>query len=382
MSPDFKISRGKTSQAPAVPRQPAIPDPRNDLKPWMLKVVNGERLSDTEAVGLFGEDLTTLARYATIVRDRLHDRHATFIADLNLNLTNVCSCDCGFCAFKRLPDAKDAFVLDSESVLARVRALHALGGTQVLMQGGINDALGIDYYTALLRTIRQEFPDITIHSFSPPEIAGLAKKHGMSVREVLETLRTAGLDSLPGGGAEILVDNVRHKMSPKKIKAAEWLAVMRTAHELGMPTTATMMFGALETQADRIGHLSAIRHLQDETKGFRAFIPWTFSPEKTKFAGVIKAGGAEYLKTLAICRLYLDNIPNLGSGWLTEGMPVAQLGLLCGANDMGGILMEEKVIESTGLSHRTNIEDLVNAIRGAGYLPARRDSAYKILEEF
>jgi cyclic dehypoxanthinyl futalosine synthase len=381
MSPDFKIPASRTRKKPPTAAPPPA-DPRSQLKPWMRKILDGKRLTDREAISLFGEDLATLARYATIVRDRLHDHHATFIVDLNLNLTNVCSCDCGFCAFKRLPGAKDAFVLDTASVLARIRALDEIGGTQVLMQGGINDALGLDYYTGLLQAIRQEFPKLTIHSFSPPEIAGLAKQHGLGVRDVLETLRTAGLDSLPGGGAEILVESVRHKMSPKKIKAAEWLAVMRTAQELGMPTTATMMFGALETQADRIGHLSAIRQLQDETQGFRAFIPWTFSPEKTKFAGVIKAGGAEYLKTLAICRLYLDNIPNLGSGWLTEGMPVAQLGLLCGANDMGGILMEEKVIESTGLSHRTNIEDLITAIRGAGYSPARRDSAYRILEEF
>ena len=352
------------------------------LKPWMRKVRDGRRLDDAEALGLFGEDLATLAQYATLVRDRFHDRHATFIIDLNLNLTNVCSCDCGFCAFKRLPDAPDAFVLDTASVLARVRALAEIGGTQVLMQGGINEALGLDYYTGLLRAIRQEFPQLTLHCFSPPEIAGLARQHGLEVVEVLRQLRAAGLDSLPGGGAEILVDAVRREMSPKKIDAAEWLGVMRTAHGLGMPTTATMMFGALDNEADRIGHLAAIRRLQDDTGGFRAFIPWTFSPEKTRFAGVIKAGGAEYLKTLAICRLYLDNIPNLGSGWLTEGMSVAQLGLLCGANDLGGILMEEKVIESTGWRQRTNIDGLIEAIRGAGYLPARRDSAYRILETY
>lgn len=352
------------------------------MNAWQQKVRDGERLSEAEALALFSEDLAPLARSATLVRNRFHDNHATFVIDLNLNFTNICSCDCGFCAFQRRRDAADAFVMDQESVLERVRGLAAIGGTQVLMQGGINHDLGLDYYTGLLQAVRREFPDLAIHSFSPPEIAALADREHLSVRRILAILRAAGLDSLPGGGAEILVDRVRHILSPGKISAGRWLEVMRTAHAMGIPTTATMMFGAGETLQERIAHLRVIRDLQDETGGFRAFIPWSFCPENTRFSQTVKAGGAEYLKMLAISRIFLDNIPNLGAGWLTEGMGTAQLGLLAGANDMGGILMEEKVLEATAVRNRTNVRQLTETIRGAGFIPAQRDTAYRILREF
>ena len=341
------------------------------------------RLTEREGEDLLREgDLIALGREADKIRKERFGNTTTFIIDRNINYTNVCVNECRFCAFFRRQGSKDAYLLSHEEILEKVRETVEAGGTQVMIQGGLYPELGLAYYEKMLRLIKEAYPSITIHSFTATEIQHFAREAGLSILETLKRLQAAGLDSLPGGGAEILVDEVRRKVSPKKIMTDDWLHVMECAHSIGMESTATMVIGFGETMAQRIEHMEKVRRLQDKTGGFRAFIPWTFSPEKTRFAGVIKAGGAEYLKTLAICRLYLDNIPNLGSGWLTEGMSVAQLGLLCGANDLGGILMEEKVIESTGWRQRTNIDGLIEAIRGAGYLPARRDSAYRILETY
>lgn len=357
----------------------------SDIMPDDLEACldEGRRLTREQGRRLFDQELWWLGRMAHRVRmAKFPALRATFIVDRIVNLTNVCANQCDFCAYCVEPDDETAYVLSSAEVVARVAQLDAAGGTQVLLQGGLNESLGLDYYLDVIRSVKREFPDIVIHSLSPPEVFYLAQKEGLDVAQVLERLRNAGLASLPGGGAEILVDSVRRQISPRKMTRDQWLDVMRTAHKMGMKTTATMMFGSLESLDERLEHLDAIRTLQDETGGFRAFIPWTFCPGNTRLSEVIQAGGAEYLQMLAVCRLYLDNIDHIGSGWLTEGLKTAQLGLLFGADDMGGILMEENVVRMTGLEVRTNLDELKDIIRGAGFRPARRDTAYEILEEF
>lgn len=351
------------------------------LKQIEKKIAEGRRLDVKEGTYLFSLPLPVLGELATQVKKRYHNHDtATFIVDININLTNVCQAECDFCAFYVKHGSSRAFTLSTNEVLDKIAGLVELGGTQVLLQGGINPELGLDYYLNMLRAIKQRF-DVYLHAFSPPEIAYMAEHEKMTTREVLEKLREAGLDSLPGGGAEILVDRVRNLISPKKISKDIWLRIMREAHQIGMESTATMMFAGIETLDERIEHLEAIRSLQDETKGFRAFIPWTFSPENTRLSDVVMAGGGEYLKTLAVSRIYLDNIEHIGSGWVTEGMNVAQIGLMFGADDMGGILMEEKVLESTGMRNRTNVSDIVDSIKRAGLNAARRDTEYNVLEK-
>lgn len=345
------------------------------------KVKNGERINEKECCFLFDCDLGFLGKLANLAKNRFHHgNHATFIVDININLTNVCSSQCDFCAFYVQRDSERAFVLSEKDVIEKVGKLVTLGGTQVMLQGGINENLGLDYYSGLLKAIKKRF-DIYIHALSPAEIQALAKKESLSIKDVLLALREAGLDSLPGGGAEILVERVRKEISPLKVKADEWLEIMSIAHGIGMKSTATMMFGITETIADRVEHFSKIRSLQDQTQGFRAFIPWSFSPCNTKFEHIIPTGGGEYLKTLAISRIYLDNISHIGSGWLTEGMQVAQLGLAFGADDMGGVLLEEKVLKATGVKNSTGIDEMISVISKAGFTPAQRNTEYKIIKE-
>ncbi len=347
------------------------------------KIDSGERITEAEALFLLQQDLPFLGKLANKVRGRFHpEKVATFIVDMSMNFTNVCSRECGFCAFYVNEDDPNAFVRTKEDVLEKVKQLSEAGGTQVLLQGGINPALGLDYYLDLVRAVKMQYPQITIHAFSPPEVKALAEKERLTIIEVLAAMRDAGLSSLPGGGAEILVERVRDIVSPNKISAEHWLYVMRCAHHIGMKSTATMMFGSIETEEERIEHLHQIRQLQDETSGFRAFIPWTFSPSNTCFSDIIPVGGGEYLKTLAVARIYLDNIEHIGAGWLTEGMKTAQVALHFGANDMGGVLTQEQVIESTGMSNYTNTEEIIENIRAAGFRPARRDTQYNILEYF
>jgi cyclic dehypoxanthinyl futalosine synthase len=353
------------------------------LKIIKEKIANGQRINDAEALYLFKTPLPTLGELATQVKKRFHpEAVTTFVIDININLTNVCECECKFCAFYVRSGDKRTFTLTADEVLKKLEPLIKLGGTQVLLQGGLNPQLKLDYYTQLLKTIKQHYPQLYIHSFSPPEIDYLAEQENLSSKSILKILVEAGLDSLPGGGAEILVDRVRQAISPKKISRDRWLQIMREAHHLGMKSTATMMFGSVETLPERIEHLQVIRQLQDETGGFRAFIPWTFSPDNTQLADITMAGGGEYLRMLAISRIYLDNITHIGSGWVTEGMKIAQLGLLNGADDMGGILMEEKVLESTGMKNQTNIAELIAVIKDAGFTPAQRNTQYEIMELF
>ncbi|RJQ55414.1 MAG: dehypoxanthine futalosine cyclase [Actinobacteria bacterium] len=341
----------------------------------------GRRLSEEQAVDLFGADLLDLGRAADEVRRRLHPEPVvTFIIDRNVNYTNVCSSGCSFCAFYRNEDDPEAYLLSQGEIHDKIAETLELEGTAVMLQGGLHPRLGIDYYEKLLRSIKKRFA-IHIHSFGPPEIVHVAKVSGLSVKETLRRLRDSGLDSLPGGGAEILVDEVRHKISPNKISSRPWMEVMRAAHEIGMKTTATMMFGSIESYADRVEHMRLIRDLQDGTAGFRAFIGWTYQPGHTQLGGET-ASGLDYLKTLAIARLYLDNVENIQASWVTQGPKIGQLALAFGANDLGSTMIEENVVKAAGVSHSVPMESMIRMIRDAGYTPAQRTTAYEIVRTF
>jgi cyclic dehypoxanthinyl futalosine synthase len=307
--------------------------------------------------------------------------------DRNINYTNVCINKCTFCAFWRDEDDSDAYILNRDTLFEKIEETLDLGGTQILIQGGLHPHLDLDWYIDLLRAIKERFK-INIHGFSPPEICYIADSADLTIRETLQILREAGLDSVPGGGAEILSDRVREILSPRKIKSSRWLAVMETAHRIGMRTTATMMFGSIESPEDIITHLDAIRELQDRTGGFTAFIPWSFQPGNTdliqnsKFKIQNSATAVEYLKVLALSRIYLDNVPNIQASWVTQGLKLAQVALRFGANDFGSTMIEENVVASTGVSFRTTKQEIINAIRAAGFTPAQRDTYYHIIKRF
>ncbi len=343
----------------------------------------GERLTLEDGVKLYGCDLISLGQAAQQLTPRLIPNGVTFVVDRNISYTNVCTVGCDFCAFHCAPGAPEAYVLCKEEILAKVQELVDLGGTQVLIQGGVHPDLPLGYYLDMVRAIHEKFPKIAIHSFSAIEIDRLATKSGISLPELFRKFKEAGLNSLPGGGAEILVERVRQKISPKKISSDRWLEVMKTAHEEGFKTTATMVFGHVETKEERIMHLLRLRELQDETKGFRAFIPWSFVPDQTPGMSDLKpVGGDDYLKTVAISRLMLDNIEHLQSGWLTEGLKLGQIALAFGCDDMGGTLIEDKVLEPTGIKVHTRREDLIRLIRDAGFIPVQRDTNYQVLKVF
>ena len=351
----------------------------------LAKRLAGERLTVEEGEELFSCDLLRLGKAADTVTRRLHPTPIrTFIVDRNISYTNACFIDCDFCAFYRRPGHAEAYTLSMEEILKKVGELAALGGTQVLIQGGVNPALPLSFFLDMIRTVRREYPTIQIHSFSVVEIDFLAKKERMPLREVLIQLKDAGLNSIPGGGAEILVERVRDKISPKKIDSEGWIEFMRTAHQVGLRSTATMVFGHIETLQERILHMERLRELQDETGGFRAFICWTLSPHGTpRMSHFRAAGGEDYLKMVAVSRLFLDNIENMQAGWLTEGIKIGQAALAFGANDMGGTLLEDKVLEPTGIdASHTRKEDLIRLIREAGYVPAQRNTNYEILQIF
>lgn len=340
---------------------------------------NGARMSAEQGLELYRHtDLLTLGEMANKVRIRLHpDRMVTFIVDRNINYTNICENKCRFCAFYRDAGSPEAYVLSNDEIFRKIEETLAQGGTQILMQGGVHPDLGIEYFEVLFSSIKSRFT-IQIHSLSPTEISFLAKKAGISIEETVRRLRTAGLDSIPGGGAEILVDRVREAVSPRKIRWREWADVMRTAHLLGMPTTATMMFGSLETKEEIIRHLIRLRDIQDETGGFSAFIPWTYQPGNTELGGRA-ATAVEYLKTLALSRIMLDNFRNIQASWVTQGAKVAQIALEFGANDFGSTMIEENVVAAAGVVFRMTRAEIVNLIRDAGYRPAQRDTRYNIL---
>jgi cyclic dehypoxanthinyl futalosine synthase len=340
------------------------------------------RISPEEALALYDTDLLALGEWASEVRRTLHPEPVvTFIIDRNINYTNVCTTKCSFCAFYREAGAPGAYVLTDDELLVKVRETVDLDGTAVMLQGGINPDLGIEYYEHMLSLIKRHYPQVHIHSLSPPEVVHVSRTSGLQVDETLVRLRAAGLDSLPGGGAEILVDSVRKSVSPRKISSDEWLAVMRAAQSIGMWTTATMMFGSVESLADRIEHLHRIRDLQDEHGKFRAFIPWSYSPGHTRLGGDASSG-LDYLKTLAISRIFLDNVPNVQASWVTQGPKIGQIALAFGANDLGSTMIEENVVAATGVTNKMMTRDMVTAIADAGFTPVQRDTRYGEVRRF
>lgn len=342
------------------------------------------RISKEEALSIFRDiDLLEIGERADKLRKALHPEGVvTFIVDRNINYTNICINKCRFCAFYREPDSPDAYLLSKEEIFRKIEETISLGGTQILLQGGINPELGIDYYIDLLRSIKERF-SINIHGFSPPEIVYLSERHKLTISETLLILKEAGLDSIPGGGAEILSDRVREVLSPKKIRSSVWLRVMEEAHGIGMRTTATMMFGSIEEPKDIVEHLDSIRNLQDRTGGFTAFIPWSFQPGNTELARISEYKGhttaVDYLRILSLSRIYLDNILNIQASWVTQGLKLAQIALRFGANDLGSTMIEENVVRAAGVSYRVTKEDIIEAIKRAGFKPAQRDTNYKIL---
>lgn len=351
-----------------------------DINRTISKAVHGKRISPEEGLELFRRaDLLTLGETASAIRRRLHpERIVTFIVDRNINYTNICINKCAFCAFYREADSAEAYLLSKEEIFKKIEETIAQGGTQILMQGGVHPDLGIEYFEDLFSSIKARFA-IQIHSLSPSEISFLAEKAGLGIEDVLTRLKASGLDSIPGAGAEILVDRVREKVSPNKIRWRRWAEVMKTAHRLGMPTTATMMFGSIETDMEIIEHLVRLREIQDETKGFTAFIPWTYQPGNTRLGGR-PATAVEYLKTLAISRIMLDNFANIQASWVTQGAKIAQVALEFGANDFGSTMIEENVVAAAGITFRMTRDEIVNIIKDAGYCPAQRDTKYSILK--
>ena len=347
------------------------------------KAVAGERLTPTEGLRILeSHDLTAIGRAADAVTRRLHpESYRTYNIDRNINYTNVCTAVCDFCAFYRRPKHAEGYVLDRDVLLQKIQETVELGGDQILMQGGLHPDFKLEWYEELLRDIKREFPQVNVHGFSPPEIHHFTKVSKLPLRTVLERLKEAGLGSLPGGGAEILVDRVRKAITRGKVLTDDWLNVNRVWHELGGRSTATMMFGHVETLAERIEHLERLRQLQDETGGFTAFICWTFQPEHTGMADVPPAGSFEYLKMQAVGRLYLDNIPNIQSSWVTQGLKIGQLALVYGANDMGSLMIEENVVAAAGTVHYLSLEEIRGAIRELGYTPRRRNVFYELFDE-
>ncbi|HJQ80815.1 MAG TPA: cyclic dehypoxanthinyl futalosine synthase [Lacipirellulaceae bacterium] len=347
------------------------------------KAVAGERLTPAEGLRLLeSHDLAALGRAADEVTRRLHpENYRTYNIDRNINYTNVCAAVCDFCAFYRAPKSSEGYVLERKELLQKIQETVELGGDQILMQGGLHPEFKLEWYEQLLRDIKLRFPQVNIHGFSPPEIYHFTKVSKLPLRTVLQRLKNAGLGSLPGGGAEILVDRVRRAITRGKVLTDDWLDVNRVWHELGGWSTATMMFGHVETLAERIEHLERLRQLQDETGGFTAFICWTFQPEHTDMPDIPPAGAYEYLKTNAVARLYLDNFANIQSSWVTQGLKIGQLALLYGANDMGSLMIEENVVAEAGTVHYLSLDEIRAAISELGLVPRQRNVRYELLDE-
>ena len=350
------------------------------------KVYAGERLCFEDGVRLFNHpNLPELATLANYVREKLHvdtNSIVTYVVGRNVNYTNVCWVRCKFCAFYRVPGHEEGYVLSREQIMDKVRQMVELGGIEILMQGGLNPKLKIEWYEDLLRAIKSEFGayGVILHAFSPAELIYIAKISKLTLAEMFVRLKAAGLDSVPGGGAEILTDRVRETISPYKDTAEEWLDCMREAHRAGLRSTVTMMYGSADTVEDRIEHLVKSRALQDETGGFTAFIPWSFQPDGTEL-DYERASAFDYLRTVAVSRLMLDNIPHMQASWVTQGPKVAQISLGYGINDFGSTMMEENVVSSAGCAFTMPIEEMERLIRDAGYASVRRTTQYKLLPQ-
>jgi cyclic dehypoxanthinyl futalosine synthase len=355
----------------------------NGSKGVLDKALEDERITDEDALTLLrSRDLVAVGRVADELRNRKIDkRRVTFIVDRNLNYTNVCYTDCDFCAFYRRPgDTREGYLLPKPIIFKKIEETLALGGTALLMQGGHHPDLGVEYYEDLFSSIKARYP-IHLHALSPSEIQHAARRSKLTIPQALTRLRDAGLDSLPGGGAEILVDRVRKIISPKKTTSGEWLGIMREAQRLGMSTTATMMYGHVETLEERVEHMRRIRDLQDELHGFRAFISWTFQRDGNRLGDVVseevRPTSFDYLLTQAVSRIYLDNVDHIQSSWVTQGMKVGQVALSFGADDMGSVMIEENVVSAAGTTHRATAEDFVRAIKALGKTAVQRDTLYR-----
>ena len=346
-------------------------------------VTDGHRLSRADAIQLLESNcLASIGKAANAVTAKLHpEPYRTYNIDRNINYTNICTAVCDFCAFYRGPKNPEGYVLDRNILLKKIEETVAIGGDQILLQGGMHPTLPLEWYEDLLRDIKSQYPEVNVHGFSPPELFHLTKVTKLPLLEILERLAAAGLGSLPGGGGEILVDRVRKAMTRGKVMSDDWLDVNRKWHSLGGRSTATMMYGHIETLAERIEHLDRLRELQDETGGFTAFICWSFQPDNTEMAHIPPSGSFEYLKTQAVARLYLDNIPNIQSSWVTQGRDIGQLALLFGANDMGSLMLEENVVSAAGTVHHLTLDQMRSAISELGWEPRRRNVFYELVDD-
>lgn len=346
------------------------------------RAIAGERISAADALQLLqSHDLAAIGRAADAVSRRLHpEPYRTYNIDRNINYTNICTAVCNFCAFYRGPKSDEGYVLPRPVLLDKVRETAELGGNQILLQGGLHPKFTLDWYEEMLRDIKRDYPQINIHGFSPPELHHFTKVNKIPIEEVLGRLKAAGLGSIPGGGAEILVDRVRAELTRGKVMSDDWLNVMRVWHRMGGRSSATMMFGHVETLAERVEHLQRVRDLQDETGGFTAFICWTFQPDNTELSHLPPTGAFEYLKTQAVARLFLDNVPNIQASWVTQGLKIGQLGMNFGANDMGSLMIEENVVAEAGTVHFLTLDQIRDAITELGFEPRQRDVFYNLVD--
>ncbi len=347
------------------------------------KVRQGSRINDDEFLLLAGKaDLYQLGFLADIIRKQRHPNNlVTYVIDRNINYTDICISACQFCAFFKAPEDKSGYLLTREELEQKIRETQELGGTQILLQGGLHPDKPLEYYEEMLRFMKST--GIHIHGFSPPEVYHFSDISGLNIKEVLKRLIDAGLDSIPGGGAEILSNRVRKAIAPRKCNADQWIEVMEEAHNLGLRTTATMMFGHIETMEERLEHLRRLRELQDRTRGFTAFIPWPFQPDNTVLADshrIVKTSGMDYLKMLALSRIYLDNFDNLQASWVTQGPKIAQLSLFFGANDFGSTMIEENVVAAAGVSFRLSENEIRRLVEDAGFSPQQRRMDYSIVQ--
>lgn len=346
------------------------------------KIKSGERITPEEGADLFNWDIVELGALGDLRRKMIYpDETAGFIIDRIINYTNICEAQCRFCAYHSKAGKIEPYNLDLDEILNKIDELKNISGLQVMLQGGLHPDATLEFYVQMVSAVKKRFPGIYLHSFSPSEIVHLSAKSGLSYEVILKTLKDAGLDSIPGA-SDLLVDRIRNIVSPKKSTTEQWCNVMRALKANGMGSTATMTYGMGETDAEKIEHLNVIRSIQDETGILRAFIPWSFSPKNTDMEHIVQATGVDYLKMVAIARIFLDNIVYIQAGWLTEGLKLAQVALAMGANDMGGVLMEEVVVKATGVETATNMEELVEIIKNSGKEPVLRDSEYRIVKRF
>jgi len=355
---------------------------KTDVSAILERCVGGQRLTCDDALTLLeSSDLSAIGKAAHAVSLRMHpESFRTYNIDRNINYTNVCTAVCDFCAFYRTPKSQEGYVLERSVLLEKIRETVELGGNQILLQGGLHPNFKLEWYEEMLQDIKKHFPEVNIHGFSPPELYHFTKVNKLSIETVLERLKVAGLGSIPGGGAEILVDRVRSAITRGKVMTDDWLNVMRVWHRMGGNSSATMMFGHAETLAERVEHLDRIRALQDETHGFTAFICWTFQPDNTQMSHIPPAGSFEYLKTQAVARLFLDNVPNIQSSWVTQGLKIGQLALLFGANDMGSLMLEENVVAEAGTVHFLTLDQIRDAISELGFTPRQRTVFYQLVD--